>query len=322
MQSEGSGRVCKLALRDPGSAVATPAAIAVLSSRLLFFASWLGHSNLVSYEFQEPEADPERSQPAADGTAASPEHSAQPKAAPKDEEPHSPRVGEAQPVVVLVEQPPDVVMQAESGDGAESIEQAAAVAAAVSNAGLSAQEPANDGAQEAGGLGALLEQMQEDPAAAEPGSPETEPLSPAIEPLSDPPAGVPGLAHSSAAAQAHEATLKRPLESAGSSLRRSTEASTPLLKHARSASVASTVPGSGVLPGLPFAGLAPSGPAPATGGAIPGLGAVATSRRDEAAQEPVAEDDAMLQDDHDDLEEALYQCAPSFALEPSVREPF
>lgn len=328
LQSEGSGRVCKLALRDPSSAVATPVAIAILSSRLLFFASWLGHSNLVSYDFQEAEAEPASSQPAATADAAVVQDSVQPAAPPSKEQPSVGDAVAAQPVVVEVDEDRavDVEMAAEpidgpavsspvdgakaianpvvsaSGDGTESIEQAAAVAAIVSNAGLSAQEPAKDGAQEAGGLGALLEQMQ-DPAGAEP-------ASPAIELLSEPssPVGVPGLAAAAADDADRGAGLKRPLEESGG--RRSIDAATPLLKHARSASAGSAVPGSGVLPGLPFAGLSASGPVPGIGGAIPGLGGVASTRGDEAAQEPVAEDDAMLQDDHDDLEEALYQCAP------------
>ena len=55
LQKEGTARVCKLAIRNPGSQSSPPSALSLLGSNLLFMASWHGHSNLVLYSFQHHE---------------------------------------------------------------------------------------------------------------------------------------------------------------------------------------------------------------------------------------------------------------------------
>jgi hypothetical protein len=52
MQAEGGSKPSQLAIRDPDSSLAPPSSITILSPNLLFLGSWLGHSNLVVYEFQ------------------------------------------------------------------------------------------------------------------------------------------------------------------------------------------------------------------------------------------------------------------------------
>jgi hypothetical protein len=66
-------------------------------------------------------------------------------------------------------------------------------------------------------------------------------------------------------------------------------------------------------PGLPFAGIA-------TGmERIPGLGMLGSPKKAEQIQEPMPEDDLMLQDDNDDLEASLYQCASRHLLSLHLR---
>jgi hypothetical protein len=65
VQAEGGSKPSQLAIRDPGSAGAPPSSITVLSPQLLFLGSWLGHSNLVLYEFQNSQSSHANHGPAA-----------------------------------------------------------------------------------------------------------------------------------------------------------------------------------------------------------------------------------------------------------------
>lgn len=54
LQREAGGRVCGVTLQAVGNA-SPPSTISPLGDSLIFVGSWLGHSNVVSYSFQEPD---------------------------------------------------------------------------------------------------------------------------------------------------------------------------------------------------------------------------------------------------------------------------
>jgi hypothetical protein len=66
VQREAGGRVCGITLKAVGN-TSPPSAICALGESLIFIGSWLGHSNVVSYKFEDPEvfARAEKSQPCA-----------------------------------------------------------------------------------------------------------------------------------------------------------------------------------------------------------------------------------------------------------------
>jgi hypothetical protein len=162
---------------------------------------------------------------------------------------------------------------------------------------LQGQQPAEGSPEkEESGLSALLGQIQDKPASG------------SIELLGAPTK----LAVSAAvAAVSGEEAGKRVLEDNGSQPLPGIEPmhSTPPLKSRSLHSSGGLFSAdTNTLPGLPFAGIA-------TGmERIPGLGMLGSPRKAEQIQEPMPEDDLMLQDDNDDLEASLYQCASRIFL--------
>jgi hypothetical protein len=140
--------------------------------------------------------------------------------------------------------------------------------------------------KEVSSISALLDHIQD------------EPTSPSIEFFDPPTKAAIGAA---VAAVSGEKACKELLEGKGQGPPEGDVALTPPLK-IRSVHSSGGFSGD-ALPGLPFAGMS-------TGmERIPGLGVLGSPRKSDIVQEPMPEDDAMLQDEQDDLEASLYQCA-------------
>ena len=302
LQKEGTARVCKLALRDPGSHVTAPSTFAPLSANLLFCGATLGHSNLVSFSFHTPEAT---AQPSAERPISS-------KAGAADQQSTATRLASAgspqqhgtktEAAEVQAQQAPE-----QSEDAAAQPEQKP-LPGSIEVPRQRADSGAKSELTSTAGLSRLVQQMGQgqngmDHGNANTSAGESKDLS-ATDLQAD--NGQPGAAAQPGAPQPG---AKRPLADASpaaDALRNLAEVLTPAAKRPRGAS---SVPGLGTAEGsqsqLP--------PLPGLGsGLIPGLGALATPKAVRPAEEdeaPVSDEDAALYEDDDDLEISLYQCA-------------
>lgn len=289
VQVEAGDRVCGISLKAVGNS-SPPSTMAYLAPSLVFLGSWLGHSNLVSFEFKSTEAAP-----SPRGRAASPPSPSSTVLS------HRVDTAAVTPLPTCTADPA-AAADGEPGaaaDGGDGVDMAAAAAAAGQDA---AAAGAMDDAAETGGAGldALVSIMQDAEAA----------------PVAD-----------AAADEAGEGAgvRKRPRETEGGSA--VPDAAPKLAKIEDEAAAAAAPqapepesPRPGMLPGLPFAGLM-SAPVPGLPG-LPGLGAAAgapglgaaTSSQvlTEGPEAPLEEGGAKSSDDDSDLEAALYQCAAPF----------
>jgi hypothetical protein len=294
VQAEGSGRVSKLAMKDPGSITSPPSSITLLTQGLLFLGSWLGHSNLVSFSFEAPDLPP----------ASSPTSLSTATAAAAAGRQETETVGS--PVATAGTGDAKVELKTEGGTAPDAREPTAAWAPQTAErtprdevvgtgalADTDAWAPtvvtsqvADVGSGEPG-LGSLVEQMER-VAGAAPASPELGPLT--------------------AASGSHKRANKD--APSGASNAPGEAALTPALKRHRSDNPLTTSPlSAGILPGLPFGGMLAAPVAPGLGGGIPGLMRVSSPREKAEVEAPMEDDGATLLEDHDDLEESLYQCA-------------
>eukprot|EP00892_Ulva_mutabilis_P007723 jgi/Ulvmu1/5322/UM022_0116.1 len=310
LQVEAGDRVCGIALKAVGNA-SPPSTVAFLTPSLVFLGSWLGHSNVVSFEFKstEPQSPRERNTDAKpDGAAATGREEVSPESPASTTATQRIEPAAATPLpTCTVEPASDGAAGAAAADGAptEGPDMAAAAVAAGQDAVVSG---AADDTQETGGatLDSLLSQMQ----GAADGPPGVAVAAGAVE---------------ETAAPAAEVMVKRERESADlldSEDAPADAAQAPALKLQRVAVVEAEAaaaavppppppesPRQGILPGLPFAGFVNS----AVPG-LPGLGAARSATLSSAPSQvltevpeaPLGEGGAPSSDDDSDLEAALY----------------
>lgn len=279
--------MCGIALKAVGNA-SPPSTVSYLTPSLVFLGSWLGHSNVVSFEFKSTDLPSPRerapSPPSPASTTAAQPLDAAAATTPLPSFTVEPSTDGASSPAAVVDTAPGM---------------AAAAAAAEQDAVLAG---AADDTEETGGAGldSLLSQMQglQDSAAGASDAVKRE-----REP-DDAPSG--GAVEDAAEAPAVKAARVEP-----PGLGAEAAATAPFVPPPPEPES----PRHGMLPGLPFAGLVnsavPGLPGLGLAGGTP-LGAATSSQvLTEVPEAPLGEGSAPSSDDDSDLEAALYQFAPA-----------
>lgn len=347
VQREAGGRVCGITMKAVGNA-SPPSCICALGSSLIFIGSWLGHSNVVSYKFEDPdviaqgekdkekenEKENHKSQSLVDALGVNATNQNQ---EPQQQQPEATPVA-AQPVQLA--QPTDISPSDISG--AAAAEAVAVVTPAPLRTSEASPSPSmslmSAGALAAGSsdLGALVEQMKAEPSvpAINTSAPlvATQSTSEQTDALLQTHQAAPGAAVDTAVPQERSkrsfGSIDGPLDpdpnaqdsegSPASKLPRIDEALTDIVLAIEASSPKATSPTAST----PAAGL-PFGPRGGTlvpglgGGAVPGLGMISSaaavreehSTLTQGPEAPLEEENPSASSDDDNLEASLYQCA-------------